>query len=71
MIELGLDDVLGDRRGIVIVEWADKFSVMPVDHLQLELRHSAEGRELIATGTGPRGRELAARIDTGAPTQLG
>jgi tRNA threonylcarbamoyladenosine biosynthesis protein TsaE len=57
--ELGLDDVIGDRRGIVIVEWADKFDVMPADHLRLELSHTGDTRELVATGTGPRGRALA------------
>ena len=30
--ELGLDEILGDPRGIVLVEWADKFDVMPRDH---------------------------------------
>ena len=35
--ELGLDELFGDRRGIVLVEWADKFDVMPRDHLRLEL----------------------------------
>ena len=57
--ELGLDDVFGDRRGIVLVEWADKFDVMPPDHLRLELAHAAGGRTLCATGTGLRGRTLA------------
>jgi len=57
--ELGLDDVIGDRRGIVIIEWADKFDVMPADHLTLELVHTGDTRELVATGTGPRGRALA------------
>lgn len=66
LAELGLDDAFGDRRGIVIVEWADKFAVMPADHLRVELRHSADGRVLVATGTGPRGRELAAGLDPGS-----
>ena len=57
--ELGLDDVLGDPSGIVVIEWADKFAVMPADHLRIELVHSGDTRELIATGTGPRGRALA------------
>jgi tRNA threonylcarbamoyladenosine biosynthesis protein TsaE len=60
--ELGLDDVIGDRRGIVLVEWADKFDVMPPDHLRLELAHVPEGRVLRATGTGNRGRALAAAM---------
>jgi len=58
--ELGLDDVIGDRRGIVLVEWADRFDVMPADHLRIELAHHGDTRELVATGTGPRGRALAA-----------
>jgi len=57
--ELGLDDVIGDPRGIVIIEWADKFDVMPADHLRIELLHRDDRRELVATGTGPRGRALA------------
>ena len=57
--EIGLDDVIGDRGGIVIIEWADKFDVMPPDHLRLELAHRGDTRELVATGTGPRGRALA------------
>jgi tRNA threonylcarbamoyladenosine biosynthesis protein TsaE len=57
--ELGLDDVIGDPRGIVVVEWADKFDVMPSDHVRLELVHAGDARTLTATGTGPRGRALA------------
>lgn len=76
LAELGLDDVLGDRNGIVIVEWADRFAVMPADHLRIEIfhipaghisaGHAAGARELIATGTGPRGRELAIGLDPGS-----
>jgi tRNA threonylcarbamoyladenosine biosynthesis protein TsaE len=62
LAELGLDDLIGDPRGIVIVEWADKFDVMPPDHLHLELRHVGDARELAATGSGPRGRALAAAV---------
>lgn len=57
--ELGLDDLIGDRRGIVLVEWADKFDVMPPDHLRIELAHDGDTRTLSATGTGPRGTALA------------
>lgn len=57
--ELGLDDLIGDPRGIVVVEWADKFDVMPADHVRLELVHAGDARTLSATGTGPRGRALA------------
>jgi len=61
--ELGLDDVIGDLRGIVVVEWADRFAVLPLDHLRLELTHGpGGGRGLAAIGTGPRGRELAREL---------
>jgi tRNA A37 threonylcarbamoyladenosine biosynthesis protein TsaE len=54
--------VIGDPRGICVIEWADRFAVMPPDHLRLELAHIAGGRSLAALGTGPRGRELAAEL---------
>lgn len=57
--ELGLDELIGDPRGLVVVEWADKFDVMPADHVRLELLHAGDARTLAATGTGPRGRALA------------
>lgn len=62
--ELGLDDIIGDRRGIAVIEWADKFDVMPRDHLRLQLVHAGDARTLIATGTGPRGEVLAAALTT-------
>ncbi|MEO7729536.1 MAG: tRNA (adenosine(37)-N6)-threonylcarbamoyltransferase complex ATPase subunit type 1 TsaE, partial [Kofleriaceae bacterium] len=60
--ELGLDDVIGDPRGICLVEWADRFAVLPADHLRLELAHADEIRTVAAFGSGPRGRELAAEL---------
>jgi tRNA threonylcarbamoyladenosine biosynthesis protein TsaE len=61
--ELGLDDVIGDPRGICVVEWADRFAVLPPDHLRIELAHTPDGgRRLAASGSGPRGRELAAEL---------
>ncbi len=70
--ELGLDDLIGSPRGIVVVEWADKFSVLPPDHLRIELIHDGDGRELRATGTGPRSAVLAAALsDTAGPSSVG
>jgi len=60
--ELGLDDVIGDPRGLCVIEWADRFAVLPADHLRLELAHADDHRTLAATGSGPRGRELAAEL---------
>ena len=67
--ELGLDDVIGDPRGICIVEWADRFAVLPADHLRIELAHAQAGdrRTLVAVGSGPRGRELAAELLASMP----
>jgi len=62
LVELGLDDVIGDPRGICVVEWADRFDVLPPDHLRIELAHTPDGRRLAVRGTGPRGRELAAEL---------
>jgi tRNA threonylcarbamoyladenosine biosynthesis protein TsaE len=59
LVELGLDDIIGDPRGVCLVEWADRFAVMPPDHLRLELAHADDRRTLVATGTGPRGATLA------------
>jgi len=59
LAELGLDDAVGNPRGVCVVEWADRWDVMPADHLRIELAHSGDARELTAAGTGERGRALA------------
>ena len=66
LVELGLEEMFGDPRGVCLVEWADKFAVMPADHLRLELAHEGETRTLTATGTGPRGQALAALLQQAA-----
>jgi tRNA threonylcarbamoyl adenosine modification protein YjeE len=60
--ELGLEEFLGDPSGICVVEWADKFSVMPKDHLRIELAHTGDTRSIALTGTGPRSLALASAI---------
>ncbi len=57
--ELGLDELFGDPRGVVIVEWADRWDVVAADHLRIELTHDAGGRALALSGAGPRGEQLA------------
>jgi tRNA threonylcarbamoyladenosine biosynthesis protein TsaE len=60
LVELGLDEIIGDPRGVCLVEWADRFAVMPPDHLRIELAHAEpDARTLVASGTGPRGQALA------------
>lgn len=63
LAELGLDDAIGDRRGICVIEWAERFAVMPTDHLRIELVHAGDGRTLRLDGDGPRGRELVAQLE--------
>jgi tRNA threonylcarbamoyladenosine biosynthesis protein TsaE len=63
LVELGLDEMVGATRGVLVVEWADRFAVLPADHLRVELAHAGQARELRARGTGPRGEELAAALE--------
>ena len=59
LIELGLDEIIDDGGGVVLIEWADRFdTVMPRDHLRIELTVGESGRDLLATGTGPRSEAL-------------
>ena len=67
LVELGLDEIIGDPKAVAIVEWADRFDVMPADHLRIALVHRGDARELEAIGTGPRGRELAAELLASLP----
>ena len=62
LAEVGLDEIVDHaeaRGGVVLVEWADRFPVLPADHLRVELAHAEAGRTLTFAGTGPRGRALA------------
>ncbi len=63
LAELGLDDIIDNKLGICVIEWADKFDVLPADHLRLELVHDGAARSLTATGTGPRGELLASTLE--------
>ena len=59
LVELGLEEMLGDRRGVCLVEWADNYDVMPSDHLRIELAHDGDTRSVEYRGIGPRGEALA------------
>lgn len=60
---LGLDDIIGARRGVSLVEWADKFDVMPRSYLELQLFHHEGGRQLSVVAHGAtRGPQLAAAM---------
>jgi tRNA threonylcarbamoyladenosine biosynthesis protein TsaE len=59
--EIGIDEALG-AGGVIAVEWADRFSVLPADRLEvsLEVTHDDE-RALDAFGSGSRSKALAAQ----------
>lgn len=63
LVELGIDDLVADPRGVVVVEWADRFDVLPADHLRIDLRYDRQCRQVAALGTGPRGVELAEALE--------
>jgi tRNA threonylcarbamoyladenosine biosynthesis protein TsaE len=58
--EIGLDEIIDRGEGVVLIEWADRFPVLPADHLRVELTVEGEGRRLLASGGGPRGQAIAA-----------
>lgn len=58
--ELGLDEVIDRAAGVVVIEWADRYAVVPPDHVIARLAHADAGRTLAITGAGPRGTALAA-----------
>lgn len=57
--ELGLDELF-ERGGVVLVEWADRFPILPRDHLIVRLAHVEVGRTLAIEPHGPRAAALAA-----------
>jgi len=57
--EIGLDEIFGRGDGVVLVEWADRFPVMPRDHLEIRLDMAGTGRRLTVSGHGPRSTALA------------
>ncbi|MCE9573336.1 MAG: tRNA (adenosine(37)-N6)-threonylcarbamoyltransferase complex ATPase subunit type 1 TsaE, partial [Deltaproteobacteria bacterium] len=57
--ELGLDELF-ERGGVVLIEWADRFPILPRDHLIVRLAHAEAGRTLVIEPHGPRTTALAA-----------
>ena len=57
--EIGLDEVLRSGDGVVAVEWADRFDVLPAHALIVELSVAGDSeRALVARAGGPQ----AARV---------
>lgn len=57
--ELGLDELLADPKGAVVVEWPDAAgSRWPKDRLEVALSHADGGRVAVLKATGPRSRKM-------------
>lgn len=57
--ELGLDELCRRGDGVVVVEWVDRFAVLPADHLLVEIEvRGASERGLRCSAHGPRSRAL-------------
>lgn len=57
--ELGLDELLADPRGALVVEWPDAAkTAWPKDRLEITLSHVAGGRRAVTKATGPHARAL-------------
>jgi tRNA threonylcarbamoyladenosine biosynthesis protein TsaE len=51
LIELGLDEIIGNPRGVALIEWADKYpDALPPDHIRIELTHDGDARQLAISG---------------------
>ncbi|MBT8493315.1 MAG: tRNA (adenosine(37)-N6)-threonylcarbamoyltransferase complex ATPase subunit type 1 TsaE [Deltaproteobacteria bacterium] len=59
--QLGLFEALDDPV-VVVIEWAERFKVLPTDHLRIELEHTGDtSRRLRATAAGPASAKLLLR----------
>jgi tRNA threonylcarbamoyladenosine biosynthesis protein TsaE len=58
--EIGLDEIVRRGDGVVLVEWADRFRVLPREHVWVTIALEGDGRRMTIDGRGRRGQELAA-----------
>jgi tRNA threonylcarbamoyladenosine biosynthesis protein TsaE len=58
--ELGLE--AGYDQAATAIEWADRFDVVPADHLEIRFFADGESRRLVVRGAGPRGAALVAAL---------
>ena len=61
--EIGIDDLIRRGDGLAVIEWSDRYRVLPLDHLLLSLRGNGDGpRRVTITASGPRSTILAAAV---------
>ncbi len=59
--ELGLDEAFD--QAAAALEWIDRFpQLAPPDHLLIQISIETQGRRLLASASGPRGRRLMAAL---------
>lgn len=57
--ELGLDELLADPRGALVVEWPDATGGRwPKDRVEVTLSHAPSGRRAVLKATGPLSRAV-------------
>ena len=59
--EIGLDEMCRRGDGVVVIEWADRFSVLPGDHLAIQLDIAGDTSRAMRVSAG--GAASAALLD--------
>jgi tRNA threonylcarbamoyladenosine biosynthesis protein TsaE len=63
--ELGLDELLADPKGAVVVEWPDAvLGRWPKDRLEIGLTHAKSGRRAALKASGPSSRKVLSFLRT-------
>ena len=50
-IDLGLDEILEDERGVVVIEWAERLDSAPEDATEVEISYVSDSERLIIIRT--------------------
>ena len=62
--ELGLEELLADPRGAVIVEWPDASGGRwPKDRIEISLAHARAGRRAALKAAGPASRKILESLE--------
>ena len=62
--ELGLEELLADPRGAVIVEWPDASGGRwPKDRIEISLAHARAGRRVALKAAGPASRKILESLE--------
>jgi tRNA A37 threonylcarbamoyladenosine biosynthesis protein TsaE len=60
---IGIEEVVEQWPGVVLVEWADRFpGLLEEDHLEVRVLYEGSGRRIELRGRGPRHTALLERM---------